>query len=211
MNWIRTLFTDPDSPATACLVFGLVIALGFVLGAVRIRGVKLGVAGVLFVGIAFGHFGFRLNHSVLEFAREFGLVLFVYTLGLAVGPGFLNALRAEGLKLNLCAVAVVLLGAGLCLLLAKLLHISIPVAVGLYCGATTNTPSLAAATAALSAGRQKCSATSHASPAAPSTHRHTRCMSPIDDADHHSWSGHATDSSGSRTHPCPRARHAWQW
>ena len=149
MNWIRTPLTDPDSPATACLVFGLVIALGFVLGAVRIRGVKLGVAGVLFVGIAFGHFGFRLNHSVLEFAREFGLVLFVYTLGLAVGPGFLNALRAEGLKLNLCAVAVVLLGAGLCLLLAKLFHISIPVAVGLYCGATTNTPSLAAATAAL--------------------------------------------------------------
>ena len=72
-------------------------------------------------------------------------------------------------------------------------------------------PICVAAMAARSAVRQKCSATSRANPAAPSMHRRSHCMSPNDDADHHSWSGHATDSSGSRTRPCPRARHAWQW
>lgn len=149
MGWLRELFTDPTSTATACLLLSAVIAGGFAVGSVRVKGVRLGVAGVLFVGLAFGHFGLTVDHHVLEFAREFGLVLFVFTLGLAVGPGFLNAFRLGGLRLNLLALGTVLIGAGLTVGAVKLGGVPVPVAVGLYSGATTNTPSLAAATQAL--------------------------------------------------------------
>lgn len=149
MNWLRNLLTDPDSSTTACLVFAAVVAGGVWLGSVKIRGVKLGVAGVLFSGLAVGHFGVSIDHHILEFAREFGLVLFVYTLGLAVGPGFLNAFRADGVRLNALAAMNVLLGVG-CIVLAHLVGgVPLAAAVGVYCGATTNTPSLAAASQAL--------------------------------------------------------------
>lgn len=149
MNLVRELLTNTQSTASACFVLALVIALGSMIGSVRVRGIRLGVAGVLFAGLAFGHFHFTLDHNVLEFAREFGLILFVYTLGLAVGPGFVNAFRADGLRLNLLALTVVLVGVGVTLLIWRVGGVPMPVAAGLYSGATTNTPSLAASTQAL--------------------------------------------------------------
>jgi putative transport protein len=138
-----------DSVAQATLVLALVAALGLALGSVRIYSVKLGIAGVLFVGLAFGQCHVTINDHILEFAREFGLILFVYTIGLQVGPGILNSLRRDGLPLNLLAASVVLLGVAATVLTGHLLHIPMPAALGLYAGANTNTPSLAAAQQAL--------------------------------------------------------------
>ena len=98
---------DGTTAAGAVLVLSLVAALGLALGAVRFRGVGLGIAGVLFVGIAFGHFGLHVEERTREFVRELGLVFFVYSIGLQVGPGFLASLRRHGLRLNLLAASVV--------------------------------------------------------------------------------------------------------
>jgi len=149
MDWLRALVADPASDAGAILIFMAVAVLGLGLGSVRVRGVKLGVAGVLFAGLLFGHLGFRVEPAVVNFLREFGLILFVYAVGLSIGPGFFSALRAYGLRLNLLAAAVVALGVATTLLAAWLGNVSLPVAVGLMTGATTNTPSLAAANQAL--------------------------------------------------------------
>ncbi len=101
---------DGTTAAGAVLVLSLVAALGLALGSVRVRGVGLGIAGVLFVGIAFGHFGVHVEERTREFVRELGLVFFVYSIGLQVGPGFLASLRRHGLRLNLLAASVVALG-----------------------------------------------------------------------------------------------------
>ncbi|GMV98364.1 MAG: putative transporter [Phycisphaerae bacterium] len=152
MEWLIHLFRDADSAAHTVLVISLVAAGGLALGSVRLFGVNLGIAGVLFAGLLFGHcFGrwhIQMNAPVMEFAREFGLVIFVYTIGLQVGPGFLASLRRQGLPLNLLAGLVVLLGAALAVLFGQM-GLGTPVAVGLFAGATTNTPSLAAAQQAL--------------------------------------------------------------
>src|SRR4051812_18395803 len=95
--------------AHAILMLSCVGVLGLALGSVKYRGISIGSAGVLFAGIVFGHFGERIDHSILDFAKEFGLVLFVFTIGLQLGPGFVAALRQQGLKLNLLAVAIVAL------------------------------------------------------------------------------------------------------
>jgi putative transport protein len=116
---------------------------------VRVRGIGLGLAGVLFVGIAFAHFGVQVAERTREFVRELGLVLFVYSIGLQVGPGFLASLRRHGLRLNLLAAGVVALGVLTTLGLRLGFAIDAPVLVGLLAGATTNTPSLAAAQQAL--------------------------------------------------------------
>ncbi len=131
------------------LVLAVVAVLGLTLGTVKIRGVGLGIAGVLFAGIFVAHFGHTIDHTVLEFVREFGLVLFVYTIGMQVGPGFLNSLRKQGLPLNLMAATIVLLGAAIALGAGHLKKIPIAAVVGLFSGATTNTPSLGAAQEAL--------------------------------------------------------------
>ena len=140
---------DGETAAGAVLVLSLVAALGLALGAVRLKGIGLGIAGVLFVGIAFGHFGWHVAERTREFVRELGLVLFVYSIGLQVGPGFLASLRRHGLRLNLLAAGVVVLGALTALGLRFAGGIEPPVLVGLLAGATTNTPSLAAAQQAL--------------------------------------------------------------
>jgi putative transport protein len=137
------------SPAGTVLVLSLVIATGLGLGTLRWRGVQLGVAGVLFTGLAFGHFGFAADPDGLRFLRDFGLVLFVFTIGLQIGPGFLPSLRRQGLLLNALAAAVVVLGVALSVVLARLAGLPAGLAAGLYCGATTNTPALAAAQDAL--------------------------------------------------------------
>jgi putative transport protein len=149
MAWLKEIFADPTAVESSLLILALVIALGLMIGSVSFRGIRLGVAGILFSGLAFGHFGLAPNATVLSFAREFGLVLFVFSVGLSVGPGFFNSLRKQGLSLNLLAVGVVLLGVAVTVLWMTVAGLSGPIAVGLFCGATTNTPSLAAAGQAL--------------------------------------------------------------
>ena len=148
-NWLVALFTG-DSSAAAITVLALVAAAGIVLGSVQVFGISLGIAGVLFSGLVFGHFGLSINTHIMEFTREFGLILFVYSIGIQVGPGFIASLRREGLPLNLMAAGVVLLGAVITVLISRFAGVELPAAVGMFSGATTNTPSLAAAQSALS-------------------------------------------------------------
>jgi AspT/YidE/YbjL antiporter-like protein len=132
------------------LVLALTASLGLVIGSAKVRGVRFGVAGVLFSGLLFGHFGAIVTLPVLEFARDFGLVLFVYAIGIEVGPGFTASLRRRGLPLNLIAAGTVIAGAVVAVAISRVAGIAVPVAVGMFSGATTNTPSLGAAQAALS-------------------------------------------------------------
>ncbi len=141
------LFTS--SVAHSVLILSLVIALGLVMGSIKAFGVSLGVAGVLFAGLFFGHFGLGIDHEVLEFVREFGLILFVYTIGMQVGPGFLSSLKRNGLQLNFLAASIVGLGALIAAGLYLFAGIPLPAVVGMFSGATTNTPSLAVAQQAL--------------------------------------------------------------
>ena len=131
--------------AWAVLVLTLTGALGLLIASVKVRGVGLGIAGVLFAGIILGHFGFHIEKEILEFVREFGLILFVFTIGLQLGPGFFASLRKQGLKLNLLALSVVLLGVVTTLLFVnKVMGIDLIASLGLFTGATTNTPALGA-------------------------------------------------------------------
>lgn len=147
-NWIVALpETSPIAYAIAMLALASLV--GMAVGGLKVRGIGLGVAGVLFAGIVIGHFAAPLEHHVIEFVKEFGLILFVFTIGLQLGPGFFSALRSDGLKLNALAVATVLLAAVIAPVVAKLLGIDPAAALGLLSGATTNTPSLGAAQQAL--------------------------------------------------------------
>ncbi len=148
MNWLTDLASSHPIPH-AVLVLSIVAALGLALGSVRMRGIGLGIAGVLFAGIALGHWGVKIDHTVQDFVREFGLVLFVYTIGMQVGPGFITSLRRHGLTLNLLAAGVVFLGAGLALLIGHFAGFDIALTAGIFSGATTNTPALGAALDAL--------------------------------------------------------------
>jgi len=131
--------------AWAVLVLTLTGALGLLIASVKVRGVGLGIAGVLFAGIILGHFGFHIEKEILEFVREFGLILFVFTIGLQLGPGFFASLRKQGLKLNVLALSVVLLGVVTTLVFVnKVMGIDIIASLGLFTGATTNTPALGA-------------------------------------------------------------------
>lgn len=131
------------------MLLASVAAGGLALGAVKIRGVGLGSAGVLFVGLLVGSLGFGLEAAVAEFLREFGLMLFVFTMGLQLGPGFFDSLRRAGLSLNLLAVSIVLAGAFCTWLCGHGFGIAAGARLGLFSGATTNTPSLGAAQQAL--------------------------------------------------------------
>lgn len=148
MDWLITLFTQ-DSVARTVVLLAVAGAAGTALGKIRVAGVSLGVAGVLFVGLLLGYLKLTVDAHVLEFVREFGLILFVYTLGLQIGPGFFGSLRSRGLVLNGFAAAVVLLGVLVTALWIGLGLVPVPAGVGLLSGATTNTPSLAAAQQAL--------------------------------------------------------------
>jgi putative transport protein len=148
MNWLADLLTG-DTPAHTLLVLCLVSLIGLAIGSVHVKGIGLGIAGVLFAGLGFGHFGITINHQVLEFLREFGLILFVYSVGTQVGPSFLASLKKEGLPLNLMAAAIIGLGVLTTIAVMRIGNIPPAVAAGLFSGATTNTPSLAAAQQAL--------------------------------------------------------------
>lgn len=148
MNWLTHL-QETQPVAHGVIILCGVAALGLALGSIRIRGLSFGVAGTLFAGLLFGHFGLNMDPSVRIFIQEFGLILFVYTIGMQVGPGFLDSLRQQGLPLNLAAAAIVLSGGLLVVLLCSILGIDMAVAAGIFSGATTNTPSLGAAQEAL--------------------------------------------------------------
>jgi putative transport protein len=135
--------------AHAIFLLATVAVAGLALGSIKYRGVALGTAGVVFAGIVIGHFGERIDHATLDFVKEFGLVLFVFAIGLQLGPGFLAAFREQGLRLNLLAAAVVVCGAAVTIAGAVLLRIDHAAAIGLLAGATTNTPSLGAAQQAI--------------------------------------------------------------
>ncbi|MCA9106638.1 MAG: putative transporter [Planctomycetales bacterium] len=138
----------------AILMIAIVALLGLLLGAARVRGIGLGAAGVLFVGILAGHFveqrGFALNHEMLHFAKEFGLLLFVFTMGIELGPGIVRLMRRNGLRLNALAATIVILGVAVVLASGWILGLPAISTAGLFCGATTNTPALAAAEQAAS-------------------------------------------------------------
>lgn len=157
-NWLVHLLrnsTNADhsvNVAQSVVILAIVAATGLLLGTIRFPAkITLGVAGVLFAGLFFGQMGFKIDHNVMDFAREFGLILFVYTIGVQVGPGFLASLRKQGLPLNLMAAGIVVLGVAITIgiaLFAFEKH-ERPIAVGILSGATTNTPSLGAARTAL--------------------------------------------------------------
>src|SRR5580765_1059904 len=107
--------------AHAILVLASVAVVGLAAGSVKVRGIALGTAGVLFAGILFGHFGEKIDHAILDFVKEFGLVLFVFTIGLQLGPGFIAALRQQGWKPNALAAAIVAVGALVAVTTAKIL------------------------------------------------------------------------------------------
>ena len=148
MDWISELFRN-DSMARTVILLGIAGAAGTALGKIRVAGVSLGIAGVLFAGLLLGYLKLTVDPHVLEFVREFGLILFVYTLGLQIGPGFFGSLRARGLTLNAFAATIVLLGVAITVGWISLGFVNLPAGIGLLSGATTNTPSLAAAQQAL--------------------------------------------------------------
>jgi putative transport protein len=150
LDWLISLFTE-DGIAHTILLYAFVIAMGVMIGKVKFFGVSLGVTFVLFVGILVGHLGFSANPELMHFMREFGLILFIYSIGLQVGPGFFSSFKKGGMQQNLLATSVVLLGVGVTIALYYIFAGRIPMSmfVGILSGAVTNTPGLGAAQEAL--------------------------------------------------------------
>ena len=144
MDWLYTLFVG-EGIAHTVLVLSLVVTVGILLGKIKIHGISLGVTWILFVGIAAGHFGMSIDHDTLHFIKEFGLILFVYSIGLQVGPGFFSSFKDGGVKLVACATTVVLLGAITTYIIHLVTDTPLPTMVGIMSGAVTNTPGLGAA------------------------------------------------------------------
>ena len=144
MEWINSLFVE-HSALQAVVVLSLISAIGLLLGRVRFWGISLGVTFVFFAGIMAGHFGLSVDAQMLNYAESFGLVIFVYALGLQVGPGFFSSFRKGGIRLNMLALGVVVLGTLMAVVAGLLTGVSLPDMVGILCGATTNTPALGAA------------------------------------------------------------------
>lgn len=151
MDWLQSLLWDPSSVAHIVFLYAFVVAAGVYLGKIKIFGVSLGVTFVLFAGILMGHFGFTADTHILHFIREFGLILFVFCIGLQVGPSFFSSFKKGGMTLNLLAVGIVVLNIAVALGLYFLWNgrIELPMMVGILYGAVTNTPGLGAANEAL--------------------------------------------------------------
>jgi putative transport protein len=144
MNWLVNLFMG-NSVAHSLLVLALVICVGSILSHIKIKGVSIGSTWVLFVGIIVSHFGMVLDDTTLHFAKEFGLIIFIYTIGLQVGPSFFSSFRSGGVKLNLLAAIFVLLGCCTTYILHLITGMPLSTMVGVQSGAVTNTPALGAA------------------------------------------------------------------
>jgi len=147
-NSLETLI-EKGSIACGLATLSLAVVLGLALGAVRVHGIRLGVSGVLFSALVFGQLGLTVNPQVLEFLRDFALIIFVYSVGLQVGPGFAASLREEGMRLNVLSILVVGLGALMTAGITKAVHLPPESATGLYSGAYTTTPGLGAGQDAL--------------------------------------------------------------
>ncbi|MBD9167295.1 MAG: putative transporter [Parabacteroides johnsonii] len=149
MNWINDLLWG-EGIGHSILLLSFVIAAGIQLGKIKVFGVSLGITLVLFVGIILGHFGFTINHNVIHFFKEFGLILFVYSVGMQVGPGFFSSFKQGGITLNMLACGIVFLGVVTAVILHYATGIPMPTMVGILSGAVTNTPGLGAAQQAFS-------------------------------------------------------------
>lgn len=148
MNWLQDAFFEPTM-VQAVIIISLVSALGLYLGRIKIFGISLGITFVFFAGILAGHLGIVVNKDMLYFAQSFGLILFVYALGLQVGPGFFSSLKKGGVAMNMMGLGVILLGLVMTVGLHWTTGVSLSNMVGLLCGAVTNTPALGAAQQAL--------------------------------------------------------------
>jgi len=144
MDWLTETMLQPSS-VQAIIIISIVSAIGLLLGKLKLFNISLGVTFVFFIGILIGHFNPDINISMLNYAQNFGLILFVYALGLQVGPGFFSSLKKGGLQLNILALGVIFIGLILTVILSYASDISLPNMVGILCGATTNTPALGAA------------------------------------------------------------------
>lgn len=144
MDWLLDTILEPSMIQTIILI-SVISALGLQLGKIKILNISLGITFVFFVGIVVGHFQFRMNEDMLYFAQNFGLIIFVYSLGLQVGPGFFPSLKKGGLRLNLMAIAVVVIGLLMCIIFYYTTDVSMPNMMGILSGAVTNTPALGAA------------------------------------------------------------------
>ena len=137
MEWLYSLFIE-HSALQAVVVLSLISAIGLGLGKIHICGISLGVTFVFFAGILAGHFGLSVDAQMLNYAESFGLIIFVYALGLQVGPGFFSSFRKGGVTLNMLALAVVLLGTFLTVICSYTTGVSLPNMVGILCGATAH-------------------------------------------------------------------------
>ncbi len=149
MDWLVNLFTA-HSIAHAVLIIGLTIAMGLLLSRIKFGSVSLGVTWVLFVGIILSHFGLGIDHQICHFVKEFGLILFVYSIGLQVGPGFISSLKEGGIKLNSLAMLIIFLGCTTCYVIHLITGEDLTTMIGVLSGAVTNTPGLGAAQQAVS-------------------------------------------------------------
>lgn len=151
MDWLESLLWNPASVAHIVCLYAFVISVGVLLGKIKIFGISLGVTFVLFTGILMGHFGFTGEIHILHFIREFGLILFVFCIGLQVGPSFFSSFKKGGMRLNLLAVGIVVLNIAVALGIYFIANgrIELPMMVGILYGAVTNTPGLGAAQEAL--------------------------------------------------------------
>lgn len=154
MEWLESLLYDPESIAHIAFLYSFVIVVGIYLGKIKFWGISLGVTFVLFAGILAGHFGFTGNIKILSFIQDFGLILFVYCIGLQVGPSFFSSFKKGGISMNVIALGVIFLNVVVALVLYYTLFNTndpknLPMVVGVLCGAITNTPGLGAASEAL--------------------------------------------------------------
>ena len=148
MDWINGLFSIP-SALQGVVVISLICAVGLGLGKIKFAGISLGVAFVFFFGIAVGSLGLKVDDQMLNYCETFGLVIFVYTLGLHVGPNFFGSFRHEGTSFNIWSLAVIILGTAMAIALTYIMKVPMSDMIGILCGATTNTPALGAGQQAL--------------------------------------------------------------
>ncbi len=148
MNWLINIFTE-QTFIQAILIISLICAIGLGLGNIKVRGISLGVIFVFFTGILAGHFGLKVNEDMLTIIQNFGLILFIYALGVQVGPGFFSSFKKGGLKFNMLALLLLVTGSAMAIIIHLCSGISIGNTMGLLCGAVTNTPMLGAAQQAL--------------------------------------------------------------
>ena len=161
MDWLVNLFMG-EGIATAVIVLALTIAIGLLLNRIKFGSVSLGVTWVLFVGIVLSHFGLTINPEICHFIKEFGLILFVYSIGIQVGPSFISSLRDGGIKLNLLAVMIIALGCTICYVLHVVTDTPLTTMVGVLSGAVTNTPGLGAAQSVVDGAQASTMATAYA-------------------------------------------------